>query len=399
MNSQLAAAVSASTERLESTPARSAAIATISGPPQWCAERRSGPASKKKPPAMMTMTRTTSAVAAAATSGLAMRTLTCWEAKRVLQNRQQAGVLLLPFWRKCPLFAKPFVELGTEKIVLQAAVNDVPRQHFVRRTIAEHEEVGIDARFGDGRPPVSAVALSRFDGVGHAPVPERQQRLIERMPFRLDVEVDVVDAAHERAHPLDLAVDGSIVFHRQPLVRRSGFRHERVHTADDAPKLTAAALVAQHDVAKLQRKVANRDEIVVSLRRQPNHEVELQVVETAGEDHLRRRENLVVRDRLVDDTPQPIGSCFRRDRNRALTASAEQFEDRRREIIEAKRGGANRVAHVDQLRENLLDLGVVAQRDRHEAGTGGVLPRVSCKLQDPIFRKGSNRKVVVTRPA
>src|SRR5262245_54029001 len=256
MNSQLAVAVSASTERLENTPARSAAIATISGPGQWCAERRSGPASKEKPPAMMTMMRTASAVAATATSRRAMRTLTCWEANRLLQNRQQAGVLLLPFWRKCPLFAKPLVELGAEKMVFEAAVDDVPRQHFVRRTIAEHEEVSIDAGFSDGRAPVSAVALSGFDGVCHAPVPERQQRLVERMPFRLDVEVDVVDAAHERPHALDLAVDGSIVFHRQPLVRRSRFRHERVHTADDAPKLTAAALVAQHDVAKLQRQVA-----------------------------------------------------------------------------------------------------------------------------------------------
>ena len=68
------------------------------------------------------------------------------------------------------------------------------------RAVAEHEEVGVDARFGDGGAPVAAVALGRLDGRRDAAIAERQQRLVERMPLRLDVEVDVVDAGHQAAH-------------------------------------------------------------------------------------------------------------------------------------------------------------------------------------------------------
>ena len=62
-----------------------------------------------------------------------------------------------------------------------------------RAAVAEDVEVGVDAGFRDRRAPVLPVALGGLDGRRHAPVAERQQRLVVRMPLRLDVEVDVVD--------------------------------------------------------------------------------------------------------------------------------------------------------------------------------------------------------------
>ena len=110
------------------------------------------------------------------------------------------------------------------------------------------------------------------------------------------------------------------------------------------------------------------DQIVVGLRRQPDHEIQLQVLETGGEDHLGGLQDLVVGDRLVDHAAQAIRSGLGRDRDRPLAAAAQQIENGRRQIVEAQRGRADGVAHLDQLGQDLLDLGVVAQRDRHQTG-------------------------------
>ena len=68
-----------------------------------------------------------------------------------------------------------------------------------RDAVAEDVEVGVDAGFGDRRAPVAAVALGRLDRRRDAPVAERQQRLVVRVPLRLDVEVDVVDVGRAAA--------------------------------------------------------------------------------------------------------------------------------------------------------------------------------------------------------
>ena len=64
----------------------------------------------------------------------------------------------------------------------------------------------------------------------------------------------------------------------------------------------------QHDVAQLQRQVVDGDQIVVGFRRDGDHEVQLQVLETGREDHVGRRQDLVVGHRLVDDTAKPVGA-------------------------------------------------------------------------------------------
>src|SRR3954467_1790651 len=100
-----------------------------------------------KPPAMTTtMAASTAAVPAMRRNGL-------------LENREKARILLLSFRRQGPLFAHRFFELAAEERLLHPAVDDLPRQHRVARPIAEHEEVGVDAGFGDRGTPVAAVPL------------------------------------------------------------------------------------------------------------------------------------------------------------------------------------------------------------------------------------------------
>jgi hypothetical protein len=65
--------------------------------------------------------------------------------------------------------------------------------------------------------------------------------------------------------------------------------------------------VLQHQLAHLQRQIANRNEVFVSLGREADHVVQLQVLDAAREDQLGAVEDLVVRHGLVDDAAQAIG--------------------------------------------------------------------------------------------
>ena len=83
-------------------------------------------------------------------------------------------------------------------------------------------------------------------------------------------------------------------------------------------------------------------------------------------------ENLVVGHRLVDHAAQTVGPGFRSNRDAALSAGLEDAHDRLGEIVETKRCRADGVAHLVQARENPLDVGMVAERDGHEADTARV---------------------------
>src|SRR5436190_18595387 len=92
---------------------------------------------------------------------------------RLLKNREKERILLLPLGRQRPLGVECLLEFVPEEAALHAAVDDVPRQHFVGGSIPEDEEVGVDAGFRHRRAPVAAVALRGFDRRGHAAITER----------------------------------------------------------------------------------------------------------------------------------------------------------------------------------------------------------------------------------
>src|SRR5262245_20400065 len=121
----------------------------------------------------------------------------------LLEDREETRILLLALRRERPLGLHRLVEFRSEEIGLHAAVDDVPGQQRVARSVAEHEEVGIHSGLRDSGTPVPAIAFRGLDGWRHPSIAERQQRLVERVPLRLDVEVDVVDAGHQAAHPLN----------------------------------------------------------------------------------------------------------------------------------------------------------------------------------------------------
>ena len=100
---------------------------------------------------------------------------------------------------------RPLSNSGAEERRLHAAVDDVPGQHGVLRAVAEDVEVGVDARLRDGGAPLPPLRSAASIAGGDAPIAEREQRLVVRMPLRLDVEVHVVEARQQRAQPLALA--------------------------------------------------------------------------------------------------------------------------------------------------------------------------------------------------
>ena len=91
----------------------------------------------------------------------------------------------------------PRESLGVFSLVergLHAAVDDVPRQHRVRVRSRNTKKSSSTPRLGNARRascrPLRSAAINRRRD---APVAEREQRLVVRVPLRLDVEVDVVD--------------------------------------------------------------------------------------------------------------------------------------------------------------------------------------------------------------
>ena len=80
--------------------------------------------------------------------------------------------------------------------------------------------------------------------------------------------------------------------------------------------------------------------------------------------------------------------------------SRQDPDDRLGQIVEPQRRRADGVAHLEEARENALDVRVIAERDRHEADAARVRSRALAReLQDAIGGKRADRQVVVAGPA
>ena len=157
---------------------------------------------------------------------------------------------------------------------------------------------------------------------------------------------------------------------------------------------------AKHALADLERQVPDGDQILVGLGRQSDHVVELQVLDTGPKDQVGLVENLLVGHGLVDDPTETIGPSLGRDRNRPLTALAEQGHDGLRQVVKpAAMPGEMPYPMSTSAFEDELDVGVVAQRDRHQADAVGVRPGRPGDLENAFSREGPDRQVVVAGPA
>ena len=110
---------------------------------------------------------------------------------------RSARVLLLSLGRQRPLFAEAFSNSAWKNDAFMPPSMMSHGSTASPAAVAEDVEVGVDARFGDRRAPVLAVALGGLDGRRDAAVAEREQRLVVGVPLGLDVEVHVVDAGHQ----------------------------------------------------------------------------------------------------------------------------------------------------------------------------------------------------------
>jgi hypothetical protein len=84
----------------------------------------------------------------------------------------------------------------------------------VAAAVAEDVEVRVEPCFRDGGAPLPAVPLGGFNRRRDAAVAEREQRLVVRVPLRLDVEVHVVETGEQLAQPFALRVRDGGIFHR-----------------------------------------------------------------------------------------------------------------------------------------------------------------------------------------
>ena len=157
--------------------------------------------------------------------------------------------------------------------------------------------------------------------------------------------------------------------------------------------------MGEHPIAHRQRQIANRHQVIVCFGGEADHVVQLQVLDAAGEDELGAVEDLVVGHGLVDDAAQSIRAGLRRDGDAALAALLQDRHDRRREIVQAQRRRADGVTHLVEPRENVIDVGMVAESDRHQPDAIGERSGRLGELQNARGREGTHRQIVVARPA
>src|SRR5687768_7493753 len=159
-----------------SRAASQATAASASGVGQRRDEKWRGPASMTNPPVMRTMSSTSRAPVPSRTR-MELNLTRRPEGLRLLEDREEARILLLPLRRQRPLFLQRLVELRPEELALHPAVDDVPGEHGVAGAVAEYEKVRVDACLRHGGAPVAAVALRGLDRGSDAAVAEGQQGL------------------------------------------------------------------------------------------------------------------------------------------------------------------------------------------------------------------------------
>src|SRR5262245_14311607 len=78
----------------------------------------------------------------------------------------------LALWRQGPFRASALGQLGSEECRFEAAIDDLPRQNGIRRSVAIQIRVGIQPGFGNRGAPVASVLLGALNDVCDAAVAE-----------------------------------------------------------------------------------------------------------------------------------------------------------------------------------------------------------------------------------
>ena len=120
----------------------------------------------------------------------------------------------------------------------------------------------------------------------------------------------------------------------EPLERRIGLRHE----AGDGNRHLAATPPAnlRIEIDDLLCKFCNSNDVLVRLRRQPHHEVELHLLPAVTECRTARREQVLLRHALVDDIAQALRPCLGRKGQPRLSHLLHAVCEVDREAVDAQ---------------------------------------------------------------
>ena len=119
-----------------------------------------------------------------------------------------------------------------------------------------------------------------------------------------------VEMVLEQMDPAQVFLRGDLGL---PLERREGLRdEERCGQVDgEAPLLVAGVLLPGLD--DLPDQLRDAQHVLVGLRGQAQHEIELHIVPAAGEGRGAGGQNLFLGDVFIDGVPEPLGSGLRRE--------------------------------------------------------------------------------------
>jgi hypothetical protein len=118
-----------------------------------------------------------------------------------------------------------------------------------------------------------------------------------------------------------------------PLKRRVGFRRKRRERDVDSRLVRVFPPDLQHPPAE----IADTEQIVIGLRRQSDHEIELQNGPAVGESDPGRVENRLVGKVLSNHQPEPFGACFGGDSQTELAHGTGVLEQSRRHAARTQR--------------------------------------------------------------
>src|SRR5581483_4559707 len=118
--------------------------------------------------------------------------------------------------------------LREEVALVDAVVDEVPREERVRPELAVDESIGVDdavparAERAQRGPPLVRPRVQPLEDGGHAAVAAREQRLEVRRARALRLDLDARDGAERLPQPAELAAEHPQVLHRLPLEGRPG---------------------------------------------------------------------------------------------------------------------------------------------------------------------------------
>ncbi len=163
-----------------------------------------------------------------------------------------------------------------------------------------------------------------------------------------------------------------------PLERRVRLRHE------PADRHRAADVAGAGDVATgldhLRRELGDLQHVLIGLRRQPAHEVELDLAPAGAVRGRDGPDQVLFADHLVDHAPQALGATLGREREAGPPAVARQFVGKRDvERIDAcgreRQRGLRALVPIGESLRDVPDLAVVGGRQREQTDlleTGGL---------------------------